>query len=184
VETNKRQKTLLVFAVIGLALFIGDTALFEPLLAAWKERGERIVALQHQVDDGTKMLKREYSLRNNWESKRTNALPSDQSVAESELFKAFDRWERASGITRVSIKPQWKEGDSETYNYMTLECRADYNGDMERVKRFLYEMEKDPIGLKVENVEISSRDDTGQQLSLGLQVSGLQLNPAASSQQP
>ena len=60
---------------------------------------------------------------------------------------------------------------------MTLECRADAAGSLPALTRFLYEAEKDPLALKVEAVEITARDNDGQQLSLALQVSGLLLNP-------
>jgi len=184
VETKQRQKILMIIVAVGAVLFLGDNVVVEPLIAGWKARADHNQQLRAQLENGQKMLQREFYLHSRWASMATNALPSDQSAAEAELFKAFDRWERASGITRVSIKPQWKQGDDDKYNYMTLECRADYNGDIEKVKQFLYEVEKDPIGLKVENVEISSRDDNGQQLSLGLQLTGLQLNPPPASQQP
>ena len=61
---------------------------------------------------------------------------------------------------------------------MTYECRADAFGSLPSITRFLYEIEKDPLALKIESVEINARDNTGQQLSLGLQVSGLRLNSA------
>ena len=60
---------------------------------------------------------------------------------------------------------------------MTLECRVDAFGSMQTLTRFLYNIEKDPLALKVDLVEISGRDNEGQQLTLGLQVSGLLLNP-------
>jgi hypothetical protein len=37
------------------------------------------------------------------------------------------------------------------------------------------------MGLKVDSVELSSRDDRGTQLALGLTVSGLILNPSTNS---
>lgn len=181
-ETKNRQKLLLIVAGVGLLLLVGNSIVFEPLVAAWKARSKRIADLRDQVAQGQQLVQRETALRYSWESKRTNALPSDQSAAEAQLFNAFDRWERASGISRVSIKPQWKQGEDDSY--ATLECRADYNGDIGRIKSFLYQLENDPIGLKLENVEIAARDDAGQQLTLGLQVSGLQLNPPTTSQQP
>jgi hypothetical protein len=58
---------------------------------------------------------------------------------------------------------------------MTLECRADAFGNMQALTRFLYDVEKDPLALKVEAVEITTRDNDGQELSLALQVSGLVL---------
>src|SRR5205085_2668773 len=98
-------------------------------------------------------------------------------AAENLMFRAFDRWTQASRITMAGIKPQWKRSSDE--NYMTYECRADAIGDMASITRFLFELEKDPMALKVESVEISSRDNNGRQLSLGVQVSGLLLNPLA-----
>ena len=175
-EIKNRQKLLLIVAGAGLLLLIGDSVIFEPLVAKWKERAQLIEDLHKQVDEGQQLLDRGVALSSSWQKQQTNALPSDQSAAEAQLFKAFDRWERNARISRVSIKPQWKQGEDESY--ATLECRVDYNGDINTISRFLYEVERDPIGLKLETVEITSRDDNGQQLSLGLQVSGLQLNPA------
>ena len=58
---------------------------------------------------------------------------------------------------------------------MTLECRVDAAGNLMTVSRFLYNIEKDPLGFKVETVELSARDENGSQLALGLLVSGLVL---------
>jgi hypothetical protein len=107
---------------------------------------------------------------------RTNTLPASVSAAENEVLKGFERWSQESRISISSIKPQWKQGGDD---FMTLECRADAFGNIQALTRFLYELEKDPLALKVEAVEITTRDNDGQQLTLGLQVSGLQLNTAA-----
>lgn len=171
-EIKNRQKILLIAAGAGLLLLVGDSLVLSPLTASWKERAKRIAELRQKVEQGTRVVKRETAIHNHWEQMRTNALPADVSLAEAELLKSFDRWERASGVTRVSIKPQWKQAEDD---YMTLECRADYTGDMDKMTKFLYEVEKDPLGVKVENMELSSRDDNGQQIALGLQVSGLLL---------
>ena len=48
---------------------------------------------------------------------------------------------------------------------------------MSTLTRFLYEVEKDPIALKVDSMDITARDNDGQQLALALQISGLLLNP-------
>ncbi len=61
---------------------------------------------------------------------------------------------------------------------MTFECRVDAAGDLGRLSRFLYSVEREPMALKLESVELGARDKDGQQLSLGLQLSGLVLNPA------
>ena len=68
--------------------------------------------------------------------------------------------------------PQWK---NDSTNYLTLNCRVEASGDLGTLSQFLYEIEKGPMALKLESVEFSAHDDTGQQLTLGLQISGLAL---------
>jgi hypothetical protein len=46
-------------------------------------------------------------------------------------------------------------------------------GSLDQLFNFLYKMESSPLGLKVDSVELTSRDDSGRQLALGLTVSGL-----------
>jgi Tfp pilus assembly protein PilO len=173
-EIKNRQKLLLIGAGICVVLLMGDSFVLSPLIASWKDREKTIQDLRTKVGDGTNLLNRAAAINRRWDRMQTNTLPSNVSQAEAEMLKSFDRWERDTGITRVSFKPQWKQSDED---YATLECRADYTGDIDRLKRFLYEVEHDPLGLKVQAVEISSRDDAGQQLTMGLEVSGLLLNP-------
>ena len=42
------------------------------------------------------------------------------------------------------------------------------------------ELDKDPLAVKVDLVELTARDKEGKQLTLGLQVSGLLINPPGS----
>jgi hypothetical protein len=53
---------------------------------------------------------------------------------------------------------------------------VDAKGDLGKLSRFLYSIERDPMALKLEFVELGALDKEGQQLSLGLQLSGLVLN--------
>src|ERR1700761_7700202 len=175
-EIKNRQKLLMILAGVAIGLYVGDSFILTPLTNSWHERSEEIASLRKQVDDGERMIRRDETIRARWNEMQTTARPSNVSQAEADMLNALDHWERRAGVTRVSIKPQWKQPEDD---YMTLECRVDYTGDMARLSRFLYEVENDPMGVKVDNVEISSRDDTGRQLSLGLEVSGLLLNPPA-----
>jgi len=99
-------------------------------------------------------------------------LPENISMAESEVLQAFEHWSQISQINIANFKPQWKETDE---NYITLECRADAFGSIDALTRFLYNVERDPLALRIEAVEIAARDNNGAQLSLGLQVSGVTL---------
>lgn len=174
-ELKNRQQLLAILAILGVALLAGDKLLFQPMVKTWKDRNAAIAKLEKQVLDGTTLLEREANLRERWESMRKGTLPSDASAAEQQLLKAFDKWSRDARISVSSIKPQWKRVSTDDYSL--LECRVDASGSLSALTRFLYDIEKDEMALKIESLEITSRDDRGQQLGLGLLVTGLRLQP-------
>jgi Tfp pilus assembly protein PilO len=90
------------------------------------------------------------------------------------MLRAFDNWTRASGAEVSDILPQWKSDEDD---YITLNCRVEASGNLNTLSRFLYEIESDPMSVKLDSVELAARDASGQQLTLGLQVSGLVLTP-------
>ena len=173
-ETKNRQKLLIIGAVACVSLLIGDSLILEPLTKSWKERSKRIADLKEQVTKGAVLVDHEAAIRRRWEGMRTNTLPLNTSVAETEFYKAFSHCVQDSGVTQVSYRPQWKQND----DYTTYECRADITGNIETLSRFIYELEKEPMALRVDSLEIATHDDKGQQLSLGIQLSGLMLTPA------
>lgn len=173
-QIKNRQKLLTIIAVAGLVLLVINTVVIRPLVDSWKARNVRIAELEKSIADGNQRLASQKSTQARWDKMQKSTFPAPQSQTENEMLKAFDRWSQESQVSVSSIKPQWKQTDED---YATLVCRADLSGSMEALSRFIYEVEKDPLALRVEAVEITSHDNDGQQLTLGLQVSGLLLTP-------
>ncbi|MBI3867630.1 MAG: hypothetical protein HY299_03780 [Verrucomicrobia bacterium] len=171
-----RQRTLLIAAVALLVLFIGDKLVVTPLIASWKDRGNRIIDLRKKVEHGNLVLGRDSIIQDRWDEMSTNTLPQEASVAESRVLKAFDRWSQESRVSITSIKPQWKHAADD---HATLECRVDGFGSLGTVTRFLHAIEKDPMALRIDVLELGARDNEGKQVTLGLSVSGLQLTGRA-----
>jgi Tfp pilus assembly protein PilO len=171
-KIENRQQFLIVLVVGAAALLVGNSLIYEPLAKWWSARSQKITELRKQVNDGKHLVDRENGVRRQWEQMRTNTLPNNTSLAEQQVLKAFDNWSRASGATITGIMPQWKNDSEE---YMTLNCRIEASGNLGTLSQFLYDVEKDPMALKLDSVELSAHDTTGQQLTLGLQISGLVL---------
>jgi Tfp pilus assembly protein PilO len=170
---KNRQKALVFAAIAVVGLFAADKLLITPLTSGWKSRSAQIVKLRQQINDGNQVLVREQSIRSRWTQMRTNALPNNNSVAEEQVLKAIDRWSQSSRLSINAIAPQWKR---ESDDYSTLECRVDATGTLETIKNFLFDIEKDPLGLRLDAVEVTARDKEGRQLALGVQISGLVLS--------
>ncbi len=172
---TKNRQQLLVYAAIGvLALFAADRLVRAPLVALWDARAKQLRELRAQVTQGNMLLKREQSIRGRWDRMQHNTLTNNPSAAEQQLFAAIDGWRQDSRVVLSGATPAWKH-DSD--DYMTYQCRLDASGNLSSLTRFLYDIEKDPMALKLESVELAARDKEGQQLSLAVQLSGLVLTP-------
>ncbi len=171
-ETKNREKMLLIWTGAAVVLLLLKLLVISPLIASWHNRAEHIAALRKSLADGAMLIRRADPIRERWERMSTNALSSTPTVAERQLFDAFDRWVRESKVTEGSFKPQLKQTDD---NYSVEECHAEVTGTYDTIIRFLYDLEKDPMGVQLQGIELTSRDDNGRQISLGLELSGLLL---------
>lgn len=173
-QIKNRQQWLIVAAVAAATLFAGDKLLLTPLASAWKARAARVTALRVQINRGKMLVLRERGIRSHWADMRNRSLTNNPSAAEQQVFRAIDSWAQDTGVIINAITPQWKH---DTDDYTTYQCRVDAAGDINRLSHFLYRVEREPLALKLESVELGARDKEGQQLSLGLQISGLMLTP-------
>ena len=168
-KINKRE-VILVLLTAAVVVF---AFVLMPLAGWWSARAVQLKELRVKVSEGNALLTRESVIRSHWREMQANALPANNSAAEQQLLKAFDTWRNDTGAELTSIMPQWK---SDSTNYMTLNCHIELGGSLGTLSRYLYELEKSPLALRVDTVELSGRDKEGQQLTLGLEVSGLALN--------
>jgi hypothetical protein len=180
-ETKNREKLLLIATATVAGLWLLNLLVFSPLTDSWHSRSGEIAKLKKEIADGTMLVRRESTIRDRWDNMRANALPSNPTVAERQLFTAFDHWVSSGRVTEGSFRPQVQEGDT---NFSTVDCRSDVSGTLDTVSDFLKAMSKDPLADKVESFELTSKDDNGRQLSLGLSLSGLILADSDPSSVP
>ena len=175
-KIDNRQQFLIVLTISAVALLAADKLILTPLTNAWKARAKEVARLRTQVADGASLIKREQSLRLHWSEMQSNTLPNNPSLAQEQVLKAFVNWSQESGVSINALTPQWKNDSDE---YKTLVCHVDASGSLWTLSRFLHNLEKGPLSLKLESMDLSSHDNNGQLLTLGLQVSGLVLTPQA-----
>jgi Tfp pilus assembly protein PilO len=171
-KLNHRQRFLTIVTVAALALLAADRLVLTPLTNAWKNRAKEIARLRAQVAEGTSLLRREQAIRSRWNEMRTNTLPDNPSLAQEQVLRGVVGWAQESGTSINAITPQWK---TDADDYKTLVCRVDAAGTLWTLTRFLYDIERAPMAAKLESVDLSARDNSGQQLTLSLQLSALAL---------
>lgn len=178
-DDPKRQRLLLITALVCFTLLAGDKLIATPLIGYWQARSEDIEKLQLSITKGDSLINRERALRKRWLEMKRDALPEQAPLAEYMVLQAVDRWVNDSRVAILSFKPQWKDQDEK---YVRLECRASLQGSIQEITQFLFELERDPLSLKMEDFDLASRDDDGKELTLALVFSGLQFKPEEEEQ--
>ena len=171
-KIKNRQEFLVMLTVAAFALLVGVNFILEPLGGWWSARQTQIKELRTKVDDGNHLLKRESGIRSRWKEMSANALPANTSLAEQKLLTAVDSWSRSSGAEVTSLMPQWK---NESTNYLTLTCRVETSGDLGTLSKFLYDLERGSMALRLDSLELTARDKEGQQMTLSTEINGLAL---------
>jgi len=146
-----------------IAAFAGDHFIVEPLIANWKARSAEIADLRQKISQGEALIEHKDALREHWSDMRRRSLPTDGAKAEIEMQTAVGNWTKAASVVVSDIKPRWTEND-ETGGQ--LEVRLSASGKLPDLARFLYELEHDPISIRLDDVEIRARDDKGKELLL------------------
>jgi Tfp pilus assembly protein PilO len=171
-KIKNRQDFLVMLTAVVVGLAVVVNFILPPIQGWWSDRQRQIHDLREKVTDGKQMVKRDAIIRNHWNDMRENSLPASAPAAEQQFLKAIDGWSRDSGAGVTSITPQWK---SDSTNYMTLSCRVEADGDLNSLSKFIYDIEKGPMPLRLDTVELGAHDNSGQQMTLGLDVNGLAL---------
>jgi hypothetical protein len=173
--TKQRERVFALTAAISLAILVGDRVLLSPLQDVWAKRSERIGELKESLDKGRLLVGRKDAVVGKWDDMKRGALPAEQSSAEDGVLKSVDRWVQISRLNVTSLRPQWTQPEETKDDFAELSCRVAAHGDMESITRFLYEIERDPLALRVEEIDIEARDNSGRDLSLAVRFSGLVL---------
>jgi hypothetical protein len=171
-KVENRQQLLIVLTAIAVALFIGNTVIFEPLAKWWSSRSDQVRAYKVKVQDGKAMIQREAIITNRWNGMRANALTNNPSAAAQQVINALDNWATSSGAEVNSILPQWNKDST---NYMTYNCHVQASGTLGALSQFIYQIEKGPMAMKINTMELSAHDEFGRNFQLDLQISSLAL---------
>lgn len=172
-QIKNRQKFLTILTLSIIGLLVLDKVVTPPLTKLWKSRSAEIKALKREVDLGSRLQHRKESLRQDWANIKSSALTNDTSAAQQQLLTGLYRWAQISDIQLDNITPNWKQGAD--ISYKILDCHVDASGSIDRLTRFMYELETDPMALKVQSVEMTSKDNNGSMIGLSVGISGLVL---------
>ena len=167
---RQREKILIIAALVCMGIFLGDRLVLTPLGRIWSRRSARIGELKKSVEKGGLLVERRADVEKRWKEITDAGLPDDPSIVEERILTRVHEWESQSGLNLTSLRPRWREPDLESKK---LELRLTGSGSLESITRFLFEVEADPLPLRVEDLGLTARDKRGAILEFNLKFSSL-----------
>ena len=174
-NSDFRQRRLFLIAISVIGVLILDRFVLTPAIDYWQQSNIEIATLRQDLVAGGGTLALTDRARDRWVELKNSALPKDVAQSEQILLSHLNEWGDQVGATISSIKPQWKRGADRSFS--TLVCRIDAIGSLTSISRFLHAVESSPLALRLDSVELVTRDERGQQIAAALVVSGLRLQP-------
>jgi hypothetical protein len=179
VVLSKREK----YIAIGLGATLGLVVLNWAVIGPLGDWGEQIAA-QTRVAEGEAsaertLFNRERRDKKIWAEIMKGGLKDDPSEADSQLQYAIADWTRASGMTDLSIRP---ERQVTSNGFVEIALLASGTGSTVTVGKLLRQMETAPIPVRIEDLQISSRNDGTDDLKVQLKLSTLSI--ASDSKKP
>lgn len=173
--SEQRKRLLVIAAAVCLGLLAGDRFVVSPLSSLWARQSEEIASYTQSLEKGELLIDRAEALEQRRAEMVERSLPKDPADAENRILTAVGEWANRSRVQIEALKPRWvsdkKLGDR-------LEVRLSAKGNIRSVSRFLYELETDENPIRLEDVEITSSDNRGQELGLDVRFSGMVLEAA------
>lgn len=167
---RQRERILIIMAMVCIAIFLGDKLILTPLGRIWSERSLRIGELKKSIEKGSILVDRRADVERRWKEIKDASLPDDPPTVEERILNRVHDWESQSGLTLNSLKPRWMPPDDESKK---LELGLTASGSLESIARFLFELESDPLSIRVEDIGLTSRDKRGTVLDMNLKFSSL-----------
>jgi hypothetical protein len=177
-NTIQRQRLLLIVAGLCIAAFAGDRFIIEPLIEMWKSRSQQIADLNTRLTKGESLLARAKTLHEREREMCGLSLPADNTAAENTVLSSISDWAAASRLGVTGVRPRWIQDDADTLTGKRLEVRVSASGDLDKIAHFIHALESDAIPLRVEQLELRSRDDKGSELTFETQISSIKLAEA------
>jgi hypothetical protein len=175
---TKREKTIIAATIAALCVLVLDVYVLTPVLkeraAAEADRAQRLAELENAAS----LLERRRLLGPKWRGMLAGGMKRDPGASESQLMRFLRDWSADVGVNLSSLRP---ERSAEKSKLPEIMVHAAGTGSMDAVSRLLWRVETARIPVKVRMLQLGSRKDGTDDLSLQLKVSTLYSPPGAAS---
>lgn len=171
---GRRERYLALVVLAVLFAYVGDRLLLTPLLAVWREDGERVAALRAELLAAESLADSLPNWRRERERRRELSFPSRRTEAENEVLKMVAGHAVGRGVLLKGLRPAWREtGGADKNSPLLLELAVSAEGNLAAVAGFLHDLETMPPPVRLERTRLHSRAENGRALDVELVLTAL-----------
>ena len=168
---SKRERYVVAATIIAVSILVLDR-IVTPFMERRAQTEAQRQNLLREMERAMNQFARRRQMEQEWKEMLEAGLKRDVSEAESQVLHAVRNWSQESGLALSSVKPERiaQEGELQEITF-----QAAGTGSMRSVARFLWQLETAPLPLKVKELQLGSRKEGADDLSLQLRISALYL---------
>ncbi len=169
---SKRERYVVAVTIIAVSVLVLDRYIVTPFLDGRAQIEAERESLLREMQSAMNQFARRRQMEREWKEMLEAGLKRDASEAESQVLHAVRNWSQESGLMLSSVKPERiaEEGDLQEIMF-----QAAGTGSMRSVAQFLWQLETAPLPLRVKELQLGSRKEVADDLSLQLRISALYL---------
>jgi hypothetical protein len=177
---SKRERTIVIVTISAIALLVLDQVALSPLLARLDQLRSDKTMYTDKLAHANQLFLHRKATEARWNQMVADGLKSDAADTEDALDHAVYEWAQSSGLVLKSCTPErtTQRERSEVVLYVVG------TGNMSAVAHFLYAAQTSKLPVQPEDVEIGSRREAADDLTMTLHISGLYFPAAAKTSAP
>lgn len=168
---RERYIAIATFAAVGILGL--DHYVLTPLMAASDTLDTQLAQTQQQLDKTQRLFASSRRKGQAWSDMQKQGLRRrDSAEAESQVLNSMRDWAQEAGMSLSSVKPERTEKEKE---FQKSIFRATGTGGMAQISRFLWHIQTATIPIRINDLQISTRKEGTDDLTLQLGVSTIYL---------
>lgn len=167
---SKRERYIAIATAASVGLLVFDWYVLTPLMDYSGSLTQQKQQLVSELSAAARLMHTRTTLGRRWRTVRTTTVKHSQSEAEGQLLNAQRSWSQAAGLVLDAIKPERNE---KLHDMQEVAFATTGSGTMRAATAFLYRLETAPIPLRIRELQLTSRTEGGDDLTLAVRVSTL-----------
>jgi hypothetical protein len=171
---SKREQFIIAATVIVVAAVVLYNYVLTPLLDCCDEVAAQKQMKLAEMERGRELLDRRRQIAPKWNEMTASGLKRDPAEAVSQILHAVQDWSKEAGLKLASVKP---ERLPEKKTLQEIAFQATGTGSMNAVSRFLWRLETAKVPIRVKELQLGTRKEGADDLTLQLRLSTLYIAP-------